>query len=134
MTATMPKILALLIAIPLLTACKTVRSADARSASAHDTLYLAKYLHDSVRVTDSVSQSEFTRGDTVFVIRYKERVRYLTRLRTDTVYKNRTDTVRVAEKTVQEKKPKRAGTIILGTTAALGVIVAIFAITAVRKK
>ena len=60
-----------------------------------DTLYQNHVLHDSIHVRDSVYFKEYTKGDTV----YQEKTRWMTewreRLKTDTIYKAKTDSVSV---------------------------------------
>ena len=60
-----------------------------------DTLYQNHVQHDSIHVRDSVYFHEYTKGDTV----YKEKTRWLTewreRLKTDTIFKAKTDSVPV---------------------------------------
>lgn len=54
-----------------------------------------RYKRDSVFLHDSVYVSEWYRGDTVFITKYKEKTLYRDKLRTDTVYITRTDSIGV---------------------------------------
>ena len=60
-----------------------------------DTLYQNHVQHDSIHVRDSVYFHEYVKGDTV----YKEKTRWLTewreRLKIDTIYQSKTDSVPV---------------------------------------
>ena len=62
---------------------------------------------DSVRLTDSVYVSERTVGDTVYVVKTRTQWRDRLQLRTDTVYRSKTDTVTKVVEVVVEKKAKR---------------------------
>ena len=74
----------------LLAGCKTREFVEVERIL-RDTTYITKELRDSVFLHDSVSVKE--RGDTVFVERWH--MKFRERLRTDTVYRSRTDTVPV---------------------------------------
>lgn len=54
-----------------------------------------RYKRDSVYLHDSVYVSEWHAGDTVYLTRYKERTLYRDKLRTDTVYVAKTDSIGV---------------------------------------
>ena len=71
------------------------------------TLYQVKERRDSIKVHDSVYVKEFRKGDTVFVIRDRWKLRFRDCYRIDTVYKSRTDTLRVKER-VEVEKPRGA--------------------------
>lgn len=61
----------------------------------HDTVYIAKQMHDSVHVLDSVFIREYTRGDTVYVDRVKWREMYSEKEVHDTLYSASVDTLTV---------------------------------------
>ncbi|MDE5986840.1 MAG: hypothetical protein K2H16_06110 [Prevotella sp.] len=54
-----------------------------------------RYRRDSVYLHDSVYVSERHTGDTVYLAKYRERTLYRDKLRTDTVYVERTDSIYV---------------------------------------
>lgn len=60
-----------------------------------DTLYVSKTQHDSVYVKDSIYVHEWAKGDTVYVEKMQWQTRWRERVRTDTVYKSHTDSIRV---------------------------------------
>ena len=60
-----------------------------------DTLYVSKTQHDSVYVKDSIYVHEWAKGDTVYVERLQWQTRWRERVRIDTVYRSRTDSVAV---------------------------------------
>ena len=61
---------------------------------------------DSVRLTDSVYVSERTVGDTVYVVKTRTQWRDRLQLRTDTVYRSKTDTITKVVEVVVEKRAK----------------------------
>lgn len=61
----------------------------------HDTVYIAKQMHDSVHVLDSVFIREYTRGDTVYVDRVKWRELWSEKEVHDTLYSASVDTLTV---------------------------------------
>ncbi|MDE7402398.1 MAG: hypothetical protein K2M87_03185 [Muribaculaceae bacterium] len=65
-----------------------------------DTIKKIENHRDSILIRDSVSI--YIRGDTVKIRETK--IRYLERLRTDTVYKSKTDTLRIRETVAVEKE------------------------------
>lgn len=68
----------------------------------HDTLRQLQMLHDSIRILDSVYVEQ--RGDTVRIERLRERVHE--RLRVDTIYEARIDTLTIAKTLPPENPPK----------------------------
>ena len=60
-----------------------------------DTAYVSKIQRDSVWLHDSVMVERWLRGDTVFEFRDRWHVKYVERLRVDTVYRARVDSVPV---------------------------------------
>lgn len=73
------------------------------SAIRTDTVYSAKFRVDSVIFRDSITV--MTKGDTVFLTKYRDRFRV--RLLTDTVYKTRYDSVTVSKVLPVERKLTR---------------------------
>lgn len=58
-----------------------------------DTLYQIKIKRDSIHLKDSIYLNVYTKGDTVYRDKYRERIQYINKLKTDTVYKSKVDTV-----------------------------------------
>ena len=81
--------------------CKTIEKIEYRTI--YDTCYVSKIEHDSVFVKDSVYI--YSKSDTVYYIKFKERVKYLTR--TDTIFKSSVDTLYVNKEIVKEVEKKR---------------------------
>lgn len=67
-----------------------------------DTAYVSKIQRDSVWLHDSVMVERWLRGDTVFEFRDRWHVKYVERLRVDTVYRARVDSVPVPYEVVKE--------------------------------
>ena len=74
--------------------CKTVRYVPMETVKT-DTIWQKQVVMDSVRVHDSVYVKEWMKGDTVYVDRAVWHTAIQERLRTDTVYKSRVDSVAV---------------------------------------
>lgn len=60
-----------------------------------DTLYVSKTQHDSVYVKDSVFLHEYTKGDTIFVEKLSWQTKWREKVRIDTIYKSRVDSVNI---------------------------------------
>jgi ABC-type anion transport system duplicated permease subunit len=107
-----------MIAVALITlfcGCKTVTKVVEVEKVRTDTTYITKHQRDSIYVHDSVYLHEYTRGDTVYIEKVRLRTDIKEKLRIDTIYKSKTDTVKVSvqETTVkQESKWKRLGKMI----------------------
>ena len=71
-----------------------------------DTLRLVQHHRDSIYLHDSTFVREFVQGDTVRIITEMWHTKYRDRLKTDTLYRSRTDSVPVPYPVVKEvKKP-----------------------------
>jgi hypothetical protein len=85
----------------LCSGCTTVREVEVVKVRT-DTLIQTNVQRDSIHVRDSVYLHEYTKGDTVCI----EKVRYRTdikeRIKIDTIYKSKTDTM-VVERTVTKE-------------------------------
>ena len=107
-----------MIAVALITlfcGCKTVTKFVEVEKVRTDTTYITKHQRDSIHVHDSVYLHEYTRGDTVYIEKVRWRTDIKEKLRIDTLYMSKTDTVKVAKtETViqQESKWKRLGKMI----------------------
>lgn len=72
------------------TSCRSVRYVPVETVK-HDSVYVGKVVRDSIHVKDSVLV--IVKGDTVTELRYK--YVYKEKEKTDTLYANRMDTIRV---------------------------------------
>lgn len=71
-----------------------------------DTLRLVQHHHDSIYLHDSTFVREFIQGDTVRIVTEMWHTKFRDRLKTDTIYRSRTDSVPVPYPVVKEvKKP-----------------------------
>lgn len=71
-----------------------------------DTLRLTQHHRDSIYLHDSTFVREFIQGDTVRIITEMWHTKYRDRLKTDTLYRSRTDSVPVPYPVIKEvKKP-----------------------------
>lgn len=78
----------------LLAGCKTTKYVSVPSVSV-DSVYVDRWLRDSVYLHDSVFVNQWTQGDTVFVDKVVTKYKYKDRWRYDTVAVVRADSVRV---------------------------------------
>ena len=79
-------------AVVLASACTTTKYVDVPVVHT-DTLIVTNHQKDSVWLHDSIYLHEWMKGDTVMVDRVVYHTKYQERLRTDTVYQHKTDTV-----------------------------------------
>lgn len=86
--------LAVLIVISLLCGCKTVKYVPVPSVSV-DSVYVDRWLRDSVYLHDSVFVNQYSKGDTVYVDKVVTKYKYKDRWRYDTVAIVRADSVQV---------------------------------------
>ena len=71
-----------------------------------DTLRVVQHHRDSIYLHDSTFVREYVQGDTVRVVTEMWHTKYRDRLKTDTIYRSRTDSVPVPYPVVKEvKKP-----------------------------
>lgn len=82
------------VVLTLLFGCTTTRYVPVPSVSV-DSVYVDRWLRDSVYLKDSVFVNQWTQGDTVFVDKLVTKYRYKDRWRYDTVAVVRADSVRV---------------------------------------
>ena len=69
-----------------------------------DTTYLSSHERDSIYVHDSVYVKEYIKGDTVYVVKYRDRWRDRTREVHDTLYRTKVDSVQVSVPVEVEKR------------------------------
>lgn len=91
----MKKWLMMLAAMVLLTGCKTIEYVPIETVRT-DTVKIAHIVTDSVFVEKHDSIVSYVKGDTVTIEKWHWRDRWRDRVKTDTVYKSRVDTVTVA--------------------------------------
>ena len=117
-------IIILAVAVVLLAGCKTKERVVSVEHQKTDTLWQTQVQRDSIYIIDSTYIYEWTDGDTVHITRDRWKTRYVERVKRDTVYRSRTDTVNVARETVREV-PRRLTwwqqvRLSLGTIALIG--------------
>ena len=71
-----------------------------------DTLRLTQHHRDSIYLHDSTFVREFIQGDTVRIVTEMWHTKYRDRLKTDTIYRSRTDSVPVPYPMVKEVEAK----------------------------
>ena len=117
-------IIILAVAVVLLAGCKTKERVVSVEHQTTDTLWQTQVQRDSIYIIDSTYIYEWTDGDTVHITRDRWKTRYVERVKRDTVYRSKTDTVSVAYETVREV-PRRLTwwqqvRMALGTVALMG--------------
>ena len=95
-------IIIIAVAVVLLAGCKTKERVVSVNHQKTDTLWQTKVQRDSIYIIDSTYIYEWTDGDTVHITRDRWKTRYVERVKRDTVYRSKTDTVSVAYETVRE--------------------------------
>ena len=100
----MRKIIVMIVVAVALAGCKTREVVVTEHHT--DTLRLVQHHRDSIYLHDSTFVREYIQGDTVRVITEMWHTKYRDRLKTDTLYRSRTDSVPVPYPVVKEvKKP-----------------------------
>ena len=84
------------IVVLLCAGCASTRSTSAQILC--DTVYVASHTRDSIYVKDSVSRTEKTVLDTVYITESRWKVEYRDRVMRDTIYEQHTDSVRIETK------------------------------------
>lgn len=69
--------------------CKEMPSIEVRT----DTVYQSKVQRDSIHVRDSIYIHDYAKGDTLYRDRHHWHTEYVERLRTDTLFEVRTDSI-----------------------------------------
>lgn len=104
----MKKILCLIVTVLLFVGCATKSKIEFRDRDVFK--YITSVQHDTLinNIHDSVYNNIFTRGDTVYNIKYKERVAYRDRivLRNDTIKKDSIQTQYKENTIIKNKIPK----------------------------
>lgn len=81
----------LILLVLLLSSCATKRITT--TVAVHDTVRIAQHDSTIIEKHDSVYVKLWQKGDTVYQTEYRERIQYRDRLRVDTFYQHKTDTV-----------------------------------------
>lgn len=76
--------------------CSSTRSTSAQILC--DTVYVSHHTRDSIYIKDSVSRTEKTALDTVYITESRWKVEYRDRVVRDTIYEQHTDSVRIETK------------------------------------
>ena len=104
----MKKILCLIVTVLLFVGCATKNKIEFRDRDVYK--YITSVQHDTLinNIHDSVYNNIFTRGDTVYNIKYKERIAYRDRivLRNDTIKKDSIQTQYKENTIIKNKIPK----------------------------
>jgi hypothetical protein len=114
--------LAAICTLMLMSGCHTTKENVKVQA---DTVYVAKHTRDSIYVKDSVSRSEKTVLDTVYITESRWSIEYRDRVVRDTIYEQHTDSVRIETKvypTFMEKAKSAAAWTAVGMLLMFGVI------------
>ena len=100
----MRKIIVMIAAAVALAGCKTREVVVTEHHT--DTLRLTQHHRDSIYLHDSTFVREYIQGDTVRIVTEMWHTKYRDRLKTDTLYRSRTDSVPVPYPVIKEvKKP-----------------------------
>ena len=91
-----------------------------------DTIWRTQHHRDSIYLHDSTFVREFIQGDTVRVITEMWHTQYRDRLKTDTLYRSRTDSVPVPYTVIKEVEKKlskvQKGLMGMGVVSLLGLL------------
>ena len=101
----MRKIIVMILSAVVMVSCKTTTYVPVVEHHT-DTLRVVQHHRDSIYLHDSTFVREFIQGDTVRIITEMWHTKFRDRLKTDTLYRSRTDSVPVPYPVVKEvKKP-----------------------------
>lgn len=92
------------ILLALMSSCATRQVVLTNTEVTHDTTFVQLVHRDSIYQHDSIYIREFQRGDTCFVYQDRWNVKYRDRHIHDSVYVNKTDTVKI-DRPVEVEKP-----------------------------
>ena len=90
----------------MLSGCKTKERVVTVIESHTDTLWQSHTLRDSIRIHDSIYVNQYLKGDTVYVEKSVWHTDIRERVKTDTVYKSKTDSVPVPYPVIKEVEKK----------------------------
>lgn len=88
----MTVIILVLTCLCLLFSCKSVRPIT-EADILHDTTYITSIQRDSIYLRDSIFLETYYKGDTCYVNKYVMKTQYRDRVKVDTFYLSKTDTI-----------------------------------------
>lgn len=101
----MLKRLTLILALCLmLVGCKTTYVPIEKEVVKYDSIYITKVKVDSIKEVDSVFVNTYIKGDTIFQDKYKYVYHYKDKLRIDTIFVERVDSVYIEKPIMIEKQ------------------------------
>ena len=106
----MKKLVIILATLLMLAGCKTKERVVTVIESHTDTLWQSHTLRDSIRIHDSIYVNQYLKGDTVVVEKQVWHTAWRERVKTDTVYKSKTDSVPVPYPVIKEVEKKLSKT------------------------
>lgn len=119
----------------MLAGCKTQERVVTVIENHTDTLWQKQTVHDSIHVHDSIYVNQYLKGDTVVMEKQVWHTAWRERVKTDTVYKSKTDSVPVPYPVIKEVEKKlsktQKGLMGVGVLSLLGVV--IFAVFKIKK-
>ena len=101
----MRKIIVMILSAVVLVGCKTKEYVPVVENHT-DTLRVVQHHRDSIYLHDSTFVREFIQGDTVRIVTEMWHTKYRDRLKTDTIYRSRTDSVPIPYPVVKEVAAK----------------------------
>ena len=119
------KMACLLVAIVALASCKTKTVVVTVPEVRTDTTYITKEQRDSIWLHDSIYVSEKQKDDTIYLYQERWHTKYVEKLKTDTIYQHKVDSVGVPYP-VEVKVEKKLNwwqnmRMTLGTIALIGI-------------
>lgn len=123
----------LLLALVMLTSCRTTREASTVERVVRDTVRVVRVARDTVAVRDTVRERYWTSADTVWAVREVTRWRERVSRERDTLWRARTDTVRVMERVEVERAAPAGRWVLLFIGGMVCVGVCIFAFKTLRR-
>ena len=119
------KITCLLVAIVALASCKTKTVVVTVPEVRTDTTYITKEQRDSIWLHDSIYVSEKQKDDTIYLYQERWHTKYVEKIKTDTIYQHKVDSVGVPYP-VEVKVEKKLNwwqnmRMTLGTIALIGI-------------
>lgn len=131
----MKKLVIILATLLMLAGCKTQERVVTVIENHTDTLWQKQTVHDSIHVHDSIYVNQYLKGDTVVMEKQVWHTAWRERVKTDTVYKSKTDSVPVPYPVIKEVEKKlsktQKGLMGVGVLSLLGVV--IFAVFKIKK-
>ena len=110
----------------MLTGCKTKERVVTVIENHTDTLWQSHTLRDSIYLHDSIYVNQYLKGDTVYVEKSVWHTDVRERVKTDTVYKSKTDSVPVPYPVIKEVEKKlsktQKGLMGIGVVSLLGLL------------